>query len=118
MGTLSPLFSTIKNWAAEFKRGCTDLEVDPREGRTLQWEWMFVVMEGERQPSVWVILVRIYINEELNDLYSLPSIVRVVKSRRMRWAGHVTRMGEDSGVRRVMVGKPEGKSPLRRPRRR
>ena len=52
------------------------------------------------------------------DLYSLPNIVRVVKSRRMRWAGHVARMGEDRGVHRVLVGKPEGKSPLGRPRRR
>jgi len=51
-------------------------------------------------------------NVELNDLYSLPSIVRVVKSRRMRWAGHVARMGEDRGVHRVLVGKPEGKRPL------
>ena len=57
-------------------------------------------------------------NEELNDLYSLPNIVRVVKSRRMRWAGHVTRMGEDRGVQRVLVEKPEGKRPLGRPRRR
>ena len=57
-------------------------------------------------------------NEELKDLYSLPNIVRVVKSRRMRWAGHVARMGEDRGVHRVLVGKPEGKSPLGRPRRR
>ena len=56
-------------------------------------------------------------NEELNDLYSLPNIVRVVKSRRMRWAGHVARMGEDR-VHRVLVGKPEGKRPLGRPRRR
>ena len=46
-------------------------------------------------------------NEELNDLYSLPNIVRVVKSRRMRWAVHVARMGEDRGVQRVLVGKPE-----------
>jgi hypothetical protein len=45
-------------------------------------------------------------NEELNDLYSLPNNVRVVKSRRMRWAGHVARMGEDRGVHRVLVGKP------------
>jgi hypothetical protein len=44
--------------------------------------------------------------------------VRVIKSRRMRWAGHVARMGEDRGVHRVLVGKPEGKSPLGRPRRR
>jgi len=57
-------------------------------------------------------------NEELNDLYSLPNIVRVVKSKRMRWAGHVARMREDTGVHRVLVGKPEGKRPLGRPRRR
>jgi hypothetical protein len=56
--------------------------------------------------------------EELNGLYSLPNIVRVVKSRRMRWEGHVARMGENGGVRRVLVGKPGGKSPLGRPRRR
>jgi hypothetical protein len=57
-------------------------------------------------------------NEKMNDLYSLPNIVRVVKSRRMRWAWHVARMGEDRGVYRVLVGKPERKRPLRRPRRR
>jgi hypothetical protein len=57
-------------------------------------------------------------NEELNDLYSLPIIVRVVKSERMRWAGHVASMGEESGVHRVLVGKLEGKRPLGRPRRR
>ena len=57
-------------------------------------------------------------NEEVNDLYSLPNIVRVVKSRRMRWAGHVARMGEDRGEHRVLVGKPERKRPLERPRRR
>ena len=57
-------------------------------------------------------------NEELSDLYSLRSIVRVVKSRRMRWAGHVARMGEGRGVHRVLVRKLEGKSPLGRPRRR
>src|SRR5215475_1654659 len=55
-------------------------------------------------------------NEELNDLYSLPNIVRVVKSRRMRWAGHVARVGEDRGVHRVLVGKPEEKRPLGKPR--
>jgi len=57
-------------------------------------------------------------NEELSDLYSLPNIVRVVKSRRMRWAGHVARMGQGRGVYRVLVGKPEGKRPLGRLRRR
>jgi hypothetical protein len=54
----------------------------------------------------------------LNDLYSSPNIVRVVKSRRMRWAGHVARMGEGRGVQRVLVGKSERKRPLGRPRRR
>ena len=57
-------------------------------------------------------------NEGLSDLYSLPNIVRVVKSRRMRWAGHVARMGEGRGVHRVPVGKPEGKRPLEISRRR
>jgi len=52
--------------------------------------------------------------EEHRDLYSLPNIVRVVKSRRMRWAGHVSHMGEGRGVHRVLVGKPEGKRPLGR----
>ena len=55
--------------------------------------------------------------EEVSDLYSLPNIMRVVKSRRRRWVGHVGRMGEGRGVPRVLVGKPEGKRPLR-PRRR
>jgi len=57
-------------------------------------------------------------NEELNDLYSSPNIVRVIKSRRIRWAGHVARMGEERGVNRVLVGKPKGRRPLGRPRRR
>jgi len=51
-------------------------------------------------------------------LYSSPNIVRVIKSRRMRWAGHVARMGEGRGVCRVLVGKPEGRRPLGRPRHR
>jgi hypothetical protein len=55
---------------------------------------------------------------ELSDLYFLPNIVRMVKSRRMRWAGHVALMEEGGGVHRVLVGKPEGKRPLGRPRRR
>jgi hypothetical protein len=57
-------------------------------------------------------------NDELYDLYSSPNIVRVIKSRKMRWAGHVARMGEGRGVHRVLVGRPEGKRPLGRPRRR
>jgi hypothetical protein len=57
-------------------------------------------------------------NDELHSLYSSPNIVRVIKSRRMRWAGHVESMGEGRGVYRVLVGMPEGKRPLGRPRRR
>ena len=57
-------------------------------------------------------------NEELNDLYYSPKIVRVIKSRRMRWAEHVARMGERRGVYRVLMRKPEGKRPLGRTRRR
>ena len=57
-------------------------------------------------------------NEELNDLYSSPNIVRGIKSRRMRWAVHVARMGEERGVYRALVGKPVGRRPLGRPRRR
>jgi hypothetical protein len=57
-------------------------------------------------------------NEEFRDLYPSPSIIRIIKSRRMRWAGHVARMGEKRNAYRLLVGKPEGKGPLGRPRRR
>jgi hypothetical protein len=57
-------------------------------------------------------------NEELNDLYSPPNIIRVIKSGRMRWAGHVARMGEKRGAYRILVGRPEVRRPLGRPRRR
>jgi hypothetical protein len=56
-------------------------------------------------------------NEELDDLYSSPNIIWVINSRRMRWAGHVTRMGEKRGAYRILVGRPEGRRPLGRPRR-
>jgi len=56
--------------------------------------------------------------EELNDLYCSLNIVWVIKSRRKKWAGHVARMGEERGVYRVLVGRPEGRRPLGRPRRR
>jgi hypothetical protein len=57
-------------------------------------------------------------NEELHNLYSSPSIIRMMKSRRMRWTGHVARMGAKKNGYRILVGKPEGKRPLGRPRRR
>jgi hypothetical protein len=56
-------------------------------------------------------------NEELHNLYCSPSIIRIIKSRRIRWAGHVARMGENRNAYRILVGKPEGKRPLGRTRR-
>jgi len=72
---------------------------------------------GPRRDEVTVEWRRLH-NEEINDLYSSPNIVRVIKSRRMRWVGHVARIGEERGVYWILVGKPEGKRPLGRPRRR
>ena len=72
---------------------------------------------GSRRDEVTGKWSRLH-NEELNDLYSSPNIVRVVKSRRMRCAGHVARMGEERGAFRVLVRKLDGKRPLGRPRRR
>jgi hypothetical protein len=57
-------------------------------------------------------------NEELHGLYSSPSIVRVIRARRMRWAGHVARIGEVRGAYNILVGRPEGRRPLGRPRHR
>jgi hypothetical protein len=57
-------------------------------------------------------------NEELHNFYSSPNIIRTIKSRRMRWTGHVARMGEKTNAYKILVGKPEGKRPLGRPRRR
>ena len=70
---------------------------------------------GPRRDEVMGEWRRLY-NEELNDLYSSPNIVRVIKLRRMRWVGRVVCMGEERGVYRFLVGKPEGKRPLGRPR--
>jgi len=72
---------------------------------------------GPRRDEVTGEWSRLH-NEELNDLYCSPNIVRVIKSRIMRWAGHVARMGEERRMYGVLVGKPEGKRPLGRPRRR
>jgi len=72
---------------------------------------------GSRRDEVTGERRRLH-NEVLNDLYSSPNIVRVIKSRRMRLAGHVARVGEERGVCRVLMGKPEGRRPVGRPRRR
>ena len=66
---------------------------------------------GPKREEVTVEWSKLH-SEELNDLYCSPKIVRVIKSRRMRWAGHVARTGERRGVHKVLVAKPEGKRPL------
>ena len=99
--------------------GCETWSLTLREERKLRVfeNRVFRRIFGRRREKVTGEWRRLH-NEELNDLYSSPNIVRVIKSRRMRWAGHVARMGEERGVYRVLVGKPEGKRPLGRPRRR
>jgi hypothetical protein len=70
--------------------------------------------KGDEATGEWT---RLY-NEELNDVYSSLNIIRVIKSRRMRWAGHVGRMVEKRSAYGILVGRPEGRRPLGRPRRR
>jgi hypothetical protein len=99
--------------------GCKTWLVKLREERRLRVNknsllWRVFGPKREEVTGEW----RKIHNKELNDLYSLPNIVRVVKSRRMRWARHVARMGEERVVHRILVWKPEGKRPLGRPRRR
>ena len=99
--------------------GCEACSLTLREERKLRVFENMVLKRifGPRRDEETGEWRRMY-NEEINDLYSSPNTVRVIKSRRMRWAGHVARMGEERGVYRVLVGKPEGKRPLGRPRRR
>jgi len=97
--------------------GCEAWSLTLREERKLSVFENMVLRRifGPRRDEVTGEWRRLH-NEELNYLYSSPNIVRVIKLR--RWAGHVARMGEERGVYRVLVRKPEGKRPLGRPRRR
>ena len=97
--------------------GCDAWSLTLREERKLRVFENMVLRSifGPRRDEVMGEWRRLH-NEELNDLYSSPNIVRVIKSRRMRWAGHVVHMGEERGVYWVLVGKPEGKRQLGRPR--
>jgi len=97
--------------------GCETWSLTLREEKKLRVFENMVLRRifGPRRDKVTWEWRRLH-NEELNDLYASPNIVRVIKSRRMRWAGHVARMGEERGAYRVLVGKPEGNRPLGRPR--
>ena len=99
--------------------GCEAWSPTLREERKLRVFENMVLRRtfGPRRDEVTGEWRRLH-NEELSDLYPSPNIVRVIKSRRMRWAGHVARMGEERGAYWVLVGKPEGRRPLGRPRRR
>jgi len=99
--------------------GCETWSLTLREERKLRVfeNKVFRRIFGPRRDKVTGDWRRLH-NEKLNDLYTSPNIVRVIKLRRMRLAGHVACMGEERGVYRVLVGKPEGKRPLGRPRRR
>jgi len=78
---------------------------------------MSLRVSGSKRDEITVAWRTLH-NEKLNDLHSSPNIIRVIKSRRMRWAGHVARIGERRGKYIALLGKPEGKIPLGRPRRR
>ena len=99
--------------------GCETWSLTLREERRLRMSEKRVLRRifGSKRDEVTGEWRKIH-NEVLNDLHYLPNIFRVIKSRRMRWAGHVARMEERRGVYRVLVGKPEAKRPLGRPRRR
>ena len=75
-----------------------------------------IICKSTNENRIIIYIQKLLHNEELNDLYSSHNIVRVIKSRRLRWAGHVARMDEGRVVHKVLVGKPEGKRPLGRPR--
>ena len=97
--------------------GCETWSLTLREERRLRMFEIRVlrVLFGPKRDEVTGEWRKLH-NEELNDLYCSPNIFRVIKPRRMRWAGHVARMGKRRGVYRILVGNPEGKRPLGRPR--
>ncbi|KAJ4435504.1 hypothetical protein ANN_18120, partial [Periplaneta americana] len=100
-------------WGPYFEEGAEPQNVTARVGSVVQLDCK-IGMLHDKTVREW----RKLHNTELNALYSSPDIIRNIKSRRLRWAGHVARMGESRNAYRVLVGRPEGKRPLGRPRRR
>ena len=117
--SLGCIFEKGKNVRPVVLYGCETWSLTLRGERKLRVFENMVLRRifGPRRDEITGEWRRLH-NEELNDLYCSPNIVRVIKSRRMRWAGHVARMGEERGVYKVLVRKPEGKRPLGRPRHR
>jgi hypothetical protein len=101
--------NSVSNLRINFFKIIFTITMIPSRRRPSEW---FLSFRSAGQISVYILLF------ELNDLYSSPNIIRVIKSRRMRWAEHVARMGEGRGAYRILVEKPEGRRPLGRPRRR
>jgi hypothetical protein len=98
--------------------GCETWSLTSRQEHKLRvFENRVLRIFGPKRDGVTGGWRKLY-NEELHNLYSPPSIIRTIKSRRLRWAGHVAQMGEKRNVYRLLAGKPEGKRPLGRPRRR
>jgi hypothetical protein len=95
------------------------VQVDGSRQTGLQHFFAYVDIDifGPKRDGVTGVWRKLH-NEERHNLYSSPSIILIIKSRRMRWAGHVARMEEKRNVYRLLVGKPERKRPLGRPRRR
>jgi hypothetical protein len=99
--------------------GCETLSLTLREEHRLRVFENRVLRRifGPKRDEVTVGWRKLH-NEELHGLYSSPSIVRVIKARMVRWAGRMARMGEVRGAYNILVGRPEGRRPLGRPRRR
>ena len=97
--------------------GCETWTLTLREEKRLQIFENKVLRKifGTRRDDQTGECIRLH-NGELHDLYGKPNIIRIVESRRLRWAGHLTRMGNERGARKLLVGKPEGERPVGRPR--
>jgi hypothetical protein len=116
--TFIPIYDTMK-FLPVVLYGCETWPLTLREEHRLKVfeNRVLRMILGPKRDDVTGVWRKLH-NEELLDLYSSPSIIRIIKSRRMRWAGHVARMGEKRNAYRLLVGKQEGKKPLGRPRRR